>query len=418
VSAKLISYAGLGTVQAFARDLSERQKAQEEQRRLQEQLQEAQKMEAVGRLAGGIAHDFNNLLTVINGYCEMGLAQARSEDPLRADLVEIAGAARRAASLTSQLLAFSRRQILQPQVVRLDTLVGKLTEMLRRLLGEDIEIKRHTVDGLWSVRADPGKIEQVLMNLAVNSRDAMPGGGILTIETSNARIDEEYARQHLEMKTGEYVLLAVSDTGTGMDSATQERIFEPFFTTKEKGRGTGLGLATVYGIVKQSDGFIYCYSESGSGTTFKLYLPRVASDEEKAEQSDHEPARTSHGSEMILLVEDDEAVRRITASILESGGYTVISERNGSEALQRLLNLKQVPRLLVTDVVMPGMDGKQVARIVNAHYPEIPVLFISGYTENAIVHRGILDEGVEFIPKPFTSADLLQKVRTLLDRAG
>ena len=418
VSAKVVSREGNGIIQSFARDLTERKRAQEEQRRLQEQLQEAQKMEAVGRLAGGIAHDFNNLLTVINGYCEMCLERSQGNDPLRGDLEEIKHASRRAATLTSQLLAFSRRQILQPRILDLGRLVGGMAELLGRLLGEDVQVHTHLAEDLWSVRADPGRIEQVVMNLAVNSRDAMPGGGVLTIETSNVVLDEEYTRQHLEMMKGEYVLLAVSDTGVGMDTATQERIFEPFFTTKEKGKGTGLGLATVYGIVKQSEGFVYCYSEAGKGTTFRLYFPRVAAESEQPAPAERKPARAPRGSEVILLVEDDEAVRRVTASILEKGGYTVISERSGAAALQKLSELAERPRLLVTDVVMPGMDGRELALKVSALSPEIRVLFISGYTENAIVHHGVLEEGVEFIAKPFTSGHLLHRVRTVLDRAA
>jgi len=351
---------------------------------------------------------------VINGYCEMGIARTGSRDPLRMDLEEIKRASRRAAILTSQLLAFGRRQILQPRILNLGALISGMGDMLARLLGEDIRVHLHAPPDLWSVRADPGRIEQVVMNLAVNSRDAMPEGGQLTIETSNVMLDESYTRDHLEVKPGPYVMLAVSDTGIGMDEATQERIFEPFFTTKETGKGTGLGLATVYGIVKQSDGYIFCYSEVGRGTTFKIYFPQGAAADEPS-QAEPLPAAIGRGTERILLVEDDDAVRRVTASILESGGYLVTSEKDGPNALNRLSDANAAPHLLVTDVVMPGMDGKEVARRVSARYPSIRVLFISGYTENAIVHQGVLEEGIEFIPKPFTSADLLQKVRALLD---
>jgi PAS domain S-box-containing protein len=416
VNAKVVSREGHGIIQSFVRDLSERRKAQEEQRRLQEQFHEAQKMEAVGRLAGGIAHDFNNLLTVINGYCEMGLERAGIEDPLRSDLEEIKHASRRAATLTSQLLAFSRRQVLQPRVFNLGKLVDGMAEMLKRLLGEDIEIHTHASADLWNVRADFGKIEQVVMNLAVNSRDAMPVGGMLTVETSNVVLDKD-TRQHLGAKSSEHVLLAVSDTGVGMDTATQARIFEPFFTTKGMGKGTGLGLATVYGIVKQSEGFIDCYSRVGKGTTFKIYLPRVVAENEPPAEAEHKPTNNLRGSEVILLVEDDEAVRRIVVSILETGGYVVVSEKSGAEALKRLAELQQGPDLLITDVVMPGMDGRDVARNFNARYPSIPVLLISGYTENSIAHHGVLEEGVEFIAKPFTKGELLQRVRAVLDRA-
>ncbi len=396
-------------------DITERKAADEERQRLQEQLQAAQKMEAVGRLAGGIAHDFNNLLTVINGYCELALARPRGGDSLRSDLEEIKRASRRAATLTSQLLAFSRRQILQPKVIHLGELMAGMAEMLQRLLGEDIEITMYCAEGLWNVRADPGRIEQVVMNLAVNSRDAMPDGGKLTIETMNTVLDEGYTREHLEVRKGEYVLLAVSDTGVGMEATIQERIFEPFFTTKEKGKGTGLGLATVYGIVKQSDGYVFCYSEPGRGTTFKIYFPRVVEERDKQARPDQGSGSAPRGTERILLVEDDDAVRRITVSILENGGYEVVAEKNGVDAMKAVAGPDAEPDLLVTDVVMPGMDGKEVARAISEKFPAVRVLFISGYTENAIVHHGVLEEGVEFIPKPFTAMELLQKVRSLLD---
>ena len=369
VSAKVVSREGAGVIHAFVRDLTERKKALEDQRKLQEQLQEAQKMEAVGRLAGGIAHDFNNLLTVINGYSEMGLEQVASGEPLHADLTEIKRATRRAATLTAQLLAFSRRQILQPRIVDLGTLVAGMMEMIERLLGEDIQVRAPRAPDSWGIRADPGRIEQVVMNLAVNSRDAMPQGGVLSIETTNLSISEDFPREHPEVPRGEYVCLSVIDTGIGMDQATMERIFEPFFTTKEKGKGTGLGLATVYGIVKQSNGFISCDSKPGTGTAFRMFFPRAAEGLEEAAQIHERPTVSLRGAETILLVEDDEAVRRISLSILESGGYTVMAAAGGVEALRKLSGSSRIPDLLVTDVVMPGMDGKEVARRSNRDSP-------------------------------------------------
>ena len=418
VSAKVVSREGAGVIHAFVRDLTERKKALEDQRKLQEQLQEAQKMEAVGRLAGGIAHDFNNLLTVINGYSEMGLEQVASGEPLHADLTEIKRATRRAATLTAQLLAFSRRQILQPRIVDLGTLVAGMMEMIERLLGEDIQVRAPRAPDLWGIRADPGRIEQVVMNLAVNSRDAMPQGGVLSIETTNLSISEDFPREHPEVPRGEYVCLSVIDTGIGMDQATMERIFEPFFTTKEKGKGTGLGLATVYGIVKQSNGFISCDSKPGTGTAFRMFFPRAAEGLEEAAQINERPTVSLRGAETILLVEDDEAVRRISLSILESGGYTVMAAAGGVEALRKLSGSSRIPDLLVTDVVMPGMDGKEVARAIQSRFPGTRVLFVSGYAESVVVHDGVLEEGVELIEKPFDGSDLLRKVRELLDGPG
>ena len=418
VSAKVVSREGSGVIHAFVRDLTERNKALEDQRKLREQLQEAQKIEAVGRLAGGIAHDFNNLLTVINGYCEMGLELAPSNEPLHANLTEIKRAAQRAATLTAQLLAFSRKQILQPRVVDLGALVEGMIDMIKRLLGEDIRVRELRPPGLWGIRADPGKIEQVLMNLAVNSRDAMPQGGVLSIETSNLSLSKSLRGKHPEVPPGEYVLLSVIDNGAGMDQDILGRVFEPFFTTKEKGKGTGLGLATVYGIVKQSEGFISCASEPGKGTTFKMYFPRVIREIAEETQEERRSPVTRRGAETILLVEDDEAVRRITLSILESGGYTVVSAAGGAEALRELSESSLTPDLLVTDVVMPGMNGKELAHSVRTKFPRTRVLFVSGYAESVIVHQGVLEEGVELIEKPFDGSNLLRKVRQLLDGPG
>jgi two-component system, cell cycle sensor histidine kinase and response regulator CckA len=405
-----------GELEGFVEDITDRVRAEQEQKKLQDQLQQAQKMEAVGRLAGGIAHDFNNLLTVINGFTEMALGRGASGGELHDDLHEIKRATRRAATLTSQLLAFSRKQILQPRVLDLGELVDGMQEMLKRLLGEDVYVHVHRPAGLWSVLADPGRIEQVVMNLCVNSRDAMPDGGVLSIETSNVVLNEDYSSEHISVRKGDYVLLAVSDTGHGMSAEVQSRLFEPFFTTKEKGKGTGLGLSTVYGIVKQSDGYVFCYSEAGKGTTFKIYLPRTEGEPQKLRAGSEPTAKPMRGTEVIMLVEDDEAVRRLTAAILESGGYSVISAGSGREALQKLDAVGQPVDLLITDVVMPGMDGSEVAQRVSGRLPSVAVLYISGYTEDAIVHNGVLDPGVEFIQKPLDGSALLAKVRTMLDR--
>lgn len=395
-------------LEGFVEDVTEREK-------LQEQLLQAQKMEAVGRLAGGIAHDFNNILTVIYGYCDLGLDGTSQREPFRGFFQQIRESASRASNLTSQLLSFSRRRILQPRTIDLGDLVAGLMDMLRRVLGEDIDVHDHRQAGLWNVRADPGQIEQVIMNLAVNSRDAMPRGGVLTIETANVRLDEGYVLRHAEVKAGEYVVLAVSDTGHGMDAATLDRIYEPFFTTKEVGKGTGLGLATVYGIVKQSGGNIYCYSEVGRGTTFKIYLPHAEGGPEKAASADVAPVAKRVGEATILFVDDDEAVRTIAVSILMSAGYTVISARNGSEALAALPLMSSTPDLMITDIVMPDLNGIELARRVVEAFAAIRVLYISGYTEDAIVHHGILQEGVELLQKPFTATDLLQKVSGMLE---
>jgi two-component system, cell cycle sensor histidine kinase and response regulator CckA len=401
-------------LEGFVEDVTEREHAAEEKRRFEERLLQSQKMEAIGSLAGGIAHDFNNLLTVISGYSDLALELTGPADPVRGALGEIAAAARRAASLTSQLLAFSRRQILQPRLTDLDELVSRMADMLQRLLGEDIELRTMRGAGLWPVRADPGKLEQVVMNLAVNARDAMPGGGTLTLETSNVRLDEEYARTHVEVASGEYMLLTVSDTGQGMDEATLGRIFEPFFTTKEKGKGTGLGLATVYGIVRQSGGHISCRSRRGEGTTFRIYLPRAygSTQEDGAEGSTERPAG---GKEAVLLVEDDEMVRRFSTQVLARAGYRVVAARDGSEALRALDTEGAALRIIVTDVVMPGMDGKALATEALRRFPGLPVLYLSGYTDDAIVSHGVLEEGVHLLQKPFTPAELLRRVRALLD---
>jgi len=383
-------------------------------RKMEAQLRQSQKMEAVGNLAGGIAHDFNNLLTAIGGYSELVLNRIAGDDPNRRYIQEIQSVSGRAAALTRQLLAFSRRQILQPRVIDLNAVVADMDHLLRRLIGEDIDFFTALDPGLWRVKADPGQIEQVIVNLAVNARDAMPEGGKLTIETANADLDEAYARGHVAIHPGAYVMIALSDTGIGMDAETRSRIFEPFFTTKETGKGTGLGLSTVYGIVKQSGGYIWVYSESGRGTTFKIYLPRV---EEKAETPAPVAASPDRlqGSETILLAEDEEAVRPLVREVLERNGYTVLSAGNGEEALLASGRHEGKIHLLLCDVVMPGMSGVELSRRIVSSRPGIKVLYMSGYTDNAIVHHGVLDPGTAFIEKPFAPDALARKVRAVLD---
>lgn len=387
-----------------------------ERKQLEEQLRQSQKMEAVGRLAGGVAHDFNNLLTIISGYSDLLLDTLPEQDRSRAQVEEIRKAGTRAATLTRQLLAFSRSQVMAPQVLGLNAVVANMDKMLRRLIGEDIELVTILGENLANVHADPGQIEQVIMNLAVNARDAMPQGGKLTLETANVSLDEAYARMHVTVQAGDYVMLAVSDTGIGMDSHTQAHIFEPFFTTKEKGKGTGLGLATVYGIVKQTGGYIWVYSEPGHGSTFKMYLPKVEplssqSGQDKTAQS---PAR---GHETILLVEDEPALRAMVRGVLESKGYKVLEARHGEDALM-VAELHRGPiDLLLTDVVMPGMSGRELAEHLAGAHRETKILYMSGYTDDAIVHHGVLASDVAFLQKPFTPDAVVRKVREVLDAA-
>jgi two-component system cell cycle sensor histidine kinase/response regulator CckA len=388
-----------------------------ERKRLEEQLRQSQKMEAVGRLAGGLAHDFNNLLTVIKGYSRMVLDEPRrkrEEESFREIVQHIDSAADRAAALTRHLLAFSRKQVLQPRVIDLNALMVNLDKMLRRLIGEDIAVVTVAAPGLGSLKADPGQIELVIMNLVVNARDAMPKGGKLTLETANVELDAEYARDHDGVEAGRYVMLAVSDTGAGMDAQTLALIFEPFFTTKELGRGTGLGLSTVYGIVKQSGGHIWVYSEPGRGTTFKIYLARV---DEPAERLPRltVSANTVRGTETILLVEDNEQVRELTHAVLASRGYSVLVAENGPAVQKICAQHKEDIDLLLTDVVMPGVSGREVAKLVTARWPGVKVLFMSGYTENSIIHHGVLDDGTFFLAKPFNPSALTNKVREVLD---
>ena len=388
-----------------------------ERRGLEAQLQQAQKMEAVGQLAGGIAHDFNNLLTVITSYGAMVMADLPRESPHAHDVQEILNAANRASSLTRQLLAFSRRQVLQPTVLDLNALTGNLEKMLRRLLREDIQLVTKFDPDLALVNADPGQLEQVILNLVVNARDAMARGGRISIETSNVTLGEGYGPMHANAAPGPYVLLAVSDTGKGMDKATQAHIFEPFFTTKPIGQGTGLGLSTVYGIVKQSGGYVWVYSELDRGTTFKIYLPAVPLGA-TAVEAEREPAPPPVGGpERILLVEDEANVRRIARRILERNGYTVLEAGNGSEAL-RILERRQEPiALVLTDLVMPEMGGRELASQLRIVSPTSRVLFMSGYTEDAVLRQSVMEPGAIFLDKPFTFETLIRKVREALAAA-
>ena len=386
-----------------------------ERKRAEEQLRQAQKMEAIGRLAGGVAHDFNNLLTVIAGRTHFLIHRLGPEDPSRRDIELIRKSADRAAQLTRQLLAFSRKQILEPKLVDLGSIATGIEQILRRLIGEDIDLAVVTREGLGRVKADPGQVEQVILNLAINARDAMPNGGQLTIETANTELDEGYAAQHTEVAPGPYVMLAVSDTGIGMDAATQARLFEPFFTTKEPGKGTGLGLATVYGIVKQSGGHVVVYSELGHGSSFKVYLPRVEGAGEAGERTSV-AAPPVRGSETVLVVEDEPELRTLAREILGAWGYTVLDSGDPAEALRLAARHEGSIHLLVTDVVMPGMSGREVADRLLHTRPDLKVLFMSGYTDSAIVHHGVLDPGTPFLHKPFTPDALARKVRDVLDQ--
>ena len=395
-------------------DVSARKAAEKALRETEEQFRQSQKLEAVGRLAGGVAHDFNNMLGAIIGYSDLILPGLEERDPLWSDISHIKDAAVRAAGLTRQLLAFSRKQTLEPRVLGLNDVVVNLERMLRRLIGEDIEFRTVLAEELGRVKADPGQVEQVIMNLAVNARDAMPEGGKLTIETANVELDEDYTRNHMSVTPGPHVMLAMSDTGCGMDSDTRSQIFEPFFTTKEVGKVTGLGLSTVYGIVKQSGGSIWVYSEPGKGTTFKIYFPLVeeAIEPEKAKKPSD---RRSRGQETVLVVEDEEVLRGLVKRMLGLLNYRALEAASGGEALLLCERHTEPIHLMITDMVMPQMGGRQLAERVASLHPEMKVLYMSGYTDNAIVHHGVLDPGTPFLQKPFTASSLAHAVREVLD---
>jgi nitrogen-specific signal transduction histidine kinase len=384
-------------------------------RLLQEQLLQSQKMESIGRLAGGVAHDFNNLLTAIMGYTEMLRQDLPPDHPGQTFVDEVSKAGGRATALTTQLLAFARRQVIEPRVIDLNAVVSDTEKMLRRLVGEDIEIVTASEPDLGAVEADPSQVHQILVNLAVNARDAMPSGGTLIIETANALLDELYARSHLEVRPGRYVLLSITDTGVGMPPEVQSHLFEPFFTTKELGKGTGLGLATCHGIVKQAGGHITVTSAPGHGTTFRIFLPRVERASADAVPAVLKPPLRG-GHETVLVAEDESAVRGLASLTLRAHGYTVLEASTGTEALALVERGTRVIDLLVSDVVMPGLNGRDLAERFRVLRPGIPVLFISGHAETTIAHQGILDAGVEFLAKPFTPDRLARRVREILDR--
>jgi len=393
--------------------LDEKRRTEEVLVRTQQQLLHAQKMEAIGRLAGGIAHDFNNILSVILTCADLSLAQLDAVHPLHAELTEIRRAGERAADLTRQLLAFSRQQVLQPRVLDLNDVIRNMERMLHRILGEDIQLAVRTTLGLGRVRVDPSQVEQVLMNLVVNARDAMPMGGKLTIETMRVDLDDAYARDHLGSKPGAHVMLAVSDTGHGMDESVRAQIFEPFYTTKEKGKGTGLGLSTVFGIVQQSGGSIYVYSEPGKGSSFKVYLPCFEGNEQLSD--DPRPQARGRG-ETILIAEDDVAVRRAAVEVLTSCGYALLVASDVHHAIELARTHMGPIHLLLADVVMPQLGGRAVAERIAALRPEIKTLFMSGYTDDAVVRHGVLEEGTPFLQKPLTPKSLAARVREVLDR--
>jgi PAS domain S-box-containing protein len=400
-------------VQGVARDITERKRMQGALRASQVQLQQSQKLEAIGRLAGGIAHDFNNLLTAILGYSDLSLRHIDPQNPVAHHIEEVKKAAQRASSLTRQLLAFSRKQILEPKLLDLNHVIRDMNKLMNRLIGEDIEFDANLDPDIGGVMADPGQIEQVLLNLVVNARDAMPNGGRVTIETANIYLDDAYVRERPPMKPGHYVMLTITDNGMGIDAQTLTRIFEPFFTTKEVGKGTGLGLSTVYGIVKQSGGFVWAESELDLGTTFKVYLPKLTAPVEVEEPAVSHPA-VVRGTGTVLLVEDDTTVRRMTAEFLELAGYKVLESGNGSGALAIAQSYESEIHLLVTDVVMPLMGGRELAEQLAKLCPGIRVLYISGYMDDAMVRHGIIDKDIAFLQKPFTAEGLVQKVYEVL----
>lgn len=408
-----IMFRGQPLTVGVARDITDRKRAEAERARLEEQYRQAQKMESVGRLAGGIAHDFNNLLTVINGYSDLMLGGLRSGDPVREYADQIRQAGGRAASLTQQLLAFSRKQVILPKPLDLNLIIAEAEKMLRRLVGEDIVVKTVLNPSLGVVMADPGQMHQVLMNLAVNARDAMPNGGELIIETANVELGEQDVADSLGVKSGSYVMMAITDNGVGMDEETHRHMFEPFFTTKGKGEGTGLGLSMVYGIVRQSEGWIKVDSEPGKGTTFKIYLSRIDACK-LADDVDKSKTLDLRGSETILVVEDQEEVRKLAANVLRSYGYHVLAAAGGADAMLLAARHPGDIHLMITDVVMPGMTGRELADKQKPLRPQMKVLYTSGYTDNVIAHRGVLEPGLFYLSKPYTPQTLAEKVREVL----
>ena len=386
-----------------------------ETRRLETQYRQSQKLEATGRLAGGIAHDFNNVLNVILSYCELLLDQVAAVDPIRKQIEQIEIAAQRATDLTRQLLAFGRRQVMQARVLNLTSVINEMIDMLRRLIGEDVEVITSFSESLWPIKADSTQLVQILMNLAVNARDAMPSGGKLTIEAANVKLNGEYIQTHVQVPPGDYVRLVVTDTGVGMDEETRALIFEPFFTTKKLGHGTGLGLATVYGIVKQSGGFIWVYCEPRHGTAFKIYFPR--SEASVVEDIVPTPSGPQHagGTETILVLEDNDQLREVAVKFLRSAGYSVLESGDPEKALDIARTHNGEIHLLLTDVVLPKMSGRVVAEKLREIRPETKVLFVSGYTDDVIVRHGILDENIAFLQKPYSRKDLTFKIRTVLE---
>jgi two-component system, cell cycle sensor histidine kinase and response regulator CckA len=412
----LVNMGGEPMFLAVSRDISERRKTEEEHRRMEEQLQHASKMESIGRLAGGVAHDFNNLLTAILGNLEMIAHKQRQGESIQEPLAEIRETALSASTMTQHLLAFSRKQVVEPHLVDPNELLERMQRMLQRLIGEDVKLRTIKGEALGTIRVDPSLIEQTIVNLVVNARDAMPGGGLLVIETAEVVLDLEYQHEHPLVAPGRYIMFAISDTGTGMSDEVKAHLFEPFFTTKPRGQGTGLGLATSYGAIRQSNGHITVYSELGKGTTFKFYLPVVnAKSERLVTPSPDEPGTLAGGSETILVVEDDDRVRGLVARFLETSGYNVLVASHGEEALVLARTNQGKIHLLLTDVVMPGINGRQLAERLAEIHPETRTLFTSGYTENIIVHHGVLDKGIHFISKPYSLETLTRRVRSVLD---
>ena len=414
VTTPMILMDGASCSATFLIDMTERKKAEDEKKKIEEQLWQAQKMEAIGRLSGGIAHDFNNMLTSILGNAELALMCMGADDSSRELLEDIKLAGEKAAILTRQLLAFSRKQVIQPQIFNLNEVVHEMDNMLRRLIGEDIDLETRLSPDLGMVETDPGQVEQIIMNLAVNARDAMPEGGRLTIETADVELDKKYAASHFPVIPGHYEMISVSDTGVGIPKEIQSEIFDPFFTTKEKGKGTGLGLSIVYGIVKQSNGYIWVYSEPGKGAAFKIYLPRVDKGDNSGEEAKAGAKELFMGSETIMVVEDDVMIMEMIVKVLNSCGYTVLRAGDGNEALRVSDEYKGPIHLVLTDVIMPGMGGRELANRLEETRPDTKILYMSGYADQAIVHNGVLEKGLSFIQKPFTSNSLKKKIREVM----